>query len=123
VAALASELGVLTACASQEVLAAQRRLGLDPAEVNADGTAGLPMPTAVLIDSEHRVRWIDVHPDHATRTEVATSSTRCRARFSRARLSRDHADSAAGSGLGSRGRVEVSARPARPRAPRPGPHR
>jgi peroxiredoxin len=63
--------GVLTTSASQEVLAAQRRLGLDLTEVNADGTAGLPMPTVVLIDADHRIRWIDVHPDYTTRTEVA----------------------------------------------------
>jgi peroxiredoxin len=68
---LAMELGVLTTSASQEVLAAQRRLGLDLTEVNADGTAGLPMPTVVLIDADHRIRWIDVHPDYTTRTEVA----------------------------------------------------
>lgn len=69
--ALARELGVLMAASGEDVLAAQRQLGIDVTDVNADGTEGLPMPTVVVIDSEHRVRWIDVHPDYTTRTEVS----------------------------------------------------
>jgi peroxiredoxin len=68
---LASALGVLMASSGEDVLSAQRQLGLDVREANADKTEGLPMPTVVLIDAEHRVRWIDVHPDYTTRTEVA----------------------------------------------------
>ncbi len=68
---LAAQLGVLMESGDEEVLAAQRKLGLDLREVNADGTAGLPMPTVALIDADHRVRFIDVHPDYTTRTEVA----------------------------------------------------
>jgi peroxiredoxin len=69
--ALAAQLGVLMASAGEDVLSAQRQLGLDLTAVNADGTEGLPMPTVVVIDSEHRIGWIDVHPDYGTRTEVA----------------------------------------------------
>jgi hypothetical protein len=29
------------------------------------------MPTALLIDGTHVLRWIDVHPDYSTRTEPA----------------------------------------------------
>ncbi len=69
--ALATQLGVLMPSAGEDVLSAQRQLGLDVRQVNADGTEGLPMPAVVLIDADHRIRWIDVHPDYTTRTEVA----------------------------------------------------
>jgi peroxiredoxin len=68
---LAAQLGVLMASSGEDVLSAQRQLGLDITEVNADGTEGLPMPTVVVIDAEHRISWIDVHPDYTTRTEVS----------------------------------------------------
>lgn len=48
---------------------AQQELGLDLTEVNADGTAELPMPTTMIVDSERQIRWIDVHPDYTTRSE------------------------------------------------------
>jgi peroxiredoxin len=69
--ALARQLGVLMASSGEDVLAAQRQLGLDVTQLNADGTEGLPMPTVVVIDAEHRLSWIDVHPDFTTRTEVS----------------------------------------------------
>jgi hypothetical protein len=28
------------------------------------------MPTAVILDADHVLRWIDVHPDYSTRTEA-----------------------------------------------------
>ncbi|MDT4929155.1 MAG: hypothetical protein QOF92_2022 [Pseudonocardiales bacterium] len=31
-------------------------------------TVTLPMPTAVILDGEHVLRWIDVHPDYSTRS-------------------------------------------------------
>jgi peroxiredoxin len=55
----------------EEVLAAQHKLGLDIAEVNEEGATSLPMPTALIVDSHHTVRFVDVHPDYTTRTEVA----------------------------------------------------
>ena len=27
------------------------------------------MPTVVVLDARHKVRWIDVHPDYSTRSE------------------------------------------------------
>ena len=65
---LAKSIGILTA-PSAEARAAQLELGLDLAAVNADGTTGLPMPTTVILDPEHVVRWRDVHPDYTTRSE------------------------------------------------------
>lgn len=67
---VASALGV-TVKPGDDVLAAQRELGLDLAQVNADGTATIPMPTTVVVDARGIVRWIDVHPDYSTRSEVA----------------------------------------------------
>ncbi|MDX1873561.1 redoxin family protein [Mycolicibacterium sp. 120266] len=65
---LAAALGILTA-PSTEALDAQISLGLDLREVNADGTVGLPMPTVAIIDTERVLRWIDVQPNYAKRTE------------------------------------------------------
>lgn len=63
-------LGVLTA-PTDDARAAQRVLGLELSAANADGTYGLPMPTVVLVDAVGIIRWIDVHPDYTTRTEVS----------------------------------------------------
>jgi peroxiredoxin len=65
---VAKTLGILTA-PSAEARAAQLELGLDLTAVNADGTTELPMPTTVVVDAGHVVRWIDVHPDYTTRSE------------------------------------------------------
>ncbi len=50
---------------------AQAKLGLDLADINADGTYELPMPTTVLVDGDGTIRWMDVHPDYTTRSETA----------------------------------------------------
>ena len=68
--ALASQLGILLPARTRELRAAQEKLGTDLYAVNADGTENLPMPTVVLIDAERTIRWIDIHPDYTTRTEV-----------------------------------------------------
>ena len=66
---LASALGILTE-PSAEAAAAQQKLGLDLAEHNADGGLTLPMPTTVVVDAIGVIRWIDVHPNYTTRSEV-----------------------------------------------------
>jgi peroxiredoxin len=68
--ALAGELGILMAARSDDVRGAQETLGLRLEDVNADATDTLPLPTVVLIDAEHRIAWIDIHPDYTTRTET-----------------------------------------------------
>ena len=68
--ALAGELGILMPARSDDVRAAQEKLGLRLEDVNADGTETLPLPTVVLLDADNRIAWIDVHPDYTTRTEV-----------------------------------------------------
>jgi peroxiredoxin len=66
---LASALGILTE-PSPEAAAAAQKVGLDVAEHNADGGLTLPMPTTVVVDATGVIRWIDVHPNYATRGEV-----------------------------------------------------
>jgi peroxiredoxin len=66
---IASALGILTE-PSAEAVAAQQKLGLDLAEHNADGGLTLPMPTTVVVDATGVIRWIDVHPNYTTRSEV-----------------------------------------------------
>ena len=56
---------------AEEVLGAQRRLGLDLAQVNEEGSTELPMPTVLIVDPDRTVRFVDVHPDYTNRTEVA----------------------------------------------------
>ena len=65
---IAHSLGIVTQ-PSEQVRAAQLQLSLDLSTVNADGTIGLPMPTVVVLDAEHAIRWIDVHLNYSTRTE------------------------------------------------------
>jgi peroxiredoxin len=65
---IAGALGILTA-PGDAVRAAQLGLGLDIAAGNADGTTTLPMPTTLVVDAGGTIRWIDVHPDHTTRSE------------------------------------------------------
>lgn len=66
--ALASKLGILTA-PEEDVIETQLDLGLDVTQYNTDGTAALPMPTTVIIDAAGIIKWIDVHPNYAQRTE------------------------------------------------------
>ena len=56
---------------ADEVLAAQRQLGLDLAQVNAEGATHLPRPTVLVVDQNRTVRFVDVQPDYTARTEVA----------------------------------------------------
>ncbi len=56
---------------ADEVLAAQRQLGLDLAQVNAEGATHLPRPTVLVVDQDRTVRFVDVQPDYTARTEVA----------------------------------------------------
>ena len=56
---------------SEDVLEAQRKLGLDLAQVNAEGSIQLPRPTVLIVDQDHTVRFVDVQPDYTARTEVA----------------------------------------------------
>jgi peroxiredoxin len=56
---------------SEEVLEAQHKLGLDLAQVNAEGATFLPRPTVLVVDQDRTVRFVDVQPDYTARTEVA----------------------------------------------------
>ena len=66
---LAAQIGIAFQQAD-EVLAAQRQLGLDLAQVNAEGATRLPRPTVLVVDRDRMVRFVDVKPDYTARTEV-----------------------------------------------------
>ena len=67
---IAGKLGILTR-PTDDTRDAQANMGIDIAAGNADGTDSLPMPTIVIVDAAGVIRWIDVHPNYATRTETA----------------------------------------------------
>ena len=67
---LARQVGIVFHQAD-DVLAAQRKLGLDLAQVNAEGSTQLPRPTVLIVDQNRTVRFVDVQPDYTARTEVA----------------------------------------------------
>ena len=67
---LADRLGIAFEQAD-DVLAAQRTLGLDLTKVNAEGAVRLPRPTVLVVDQDRIVRYVDVQPDYTARTEVA----------------------------------------------------
>ena len=62
-------LGIVTE-PSAAARVAHTELGFDVADSNADSTAGIPFPTVIVIGADHIVRFIDVHVDYTTRTEV-----------------------------------------------------
>ena len=68
-ARVARQLGVAFEQA-EDVLQAQRALGVDIRDGNADGAIELPIPTVLVVDRDRIVRFADVHPDYASRTEV-----------------------------------------------------
>ena len=68
-ARIACQLGV-TFQPAEDVLEAQRTLGLDIRETNAECATELPMPTVIVVDRDRIVRFADVHPDYTSRTEV-----------------------------------------------------
>jgi peroxiredoxin len=53
-----------------EVLEAQRALGLDITQGNAEGSTDLPMPTVLIVGRDRVVHFADVQPDYTSRTEV-----------------------------------------------------
>jgi peroxiredoxin len=63
---------------ADDVLAAQRQLGLDLTKVNAEGAVRLPRPTVLIVDQDRTVRFVDVQPDYSARTEVADIITALR---------------------------------------------
>jgi peroxiredoxin len=56
---------------ADDVLEAQRELGLDLAMVNAEGSTQLPRPTVLIVDQDRMVRFADVQSDYTARTEVS----------------------------------------------------
>jgi peroxiredoxin len=74
---------------AEEVLAAQRSLGLDLRDVNVDGAPDLPMPTVLVVDCHRGVRFADTQADYTRRTEVPEIIAALDAHQSRARMRRE----------------------------------
>ncbi|GAA4401857.1 peroxiredoxin-like family protein [Tsukamurella soli] len=55
---------------AEDVLDAQHRLGLDLADVNAEGAVRLPRPTVLIVDRTRTVRFVDIQADYTARTEI-----------------------------------------------------
>ena len=72
-AQLASSLGI-TLQPSEDGLAAQRQLGVDIRTTRADDGTILPMPTVLIVDRNHVLRFVDIHPDYTGRTRSTTFS-------------------------------------------------
>ena len=68
-AQLAGELGI-TFNPQETTIEAQRALGLDIRDTRADAGTALPMPTVLIVDEQQVVRFVDIHPDYTSRTEV-----------------------------------------------------
>ena len=68
---IARQLGIMATPPTNDAAARTWRatLGAPPARPSED--PGLPLPATVLVDAAGLVQWIDVHPDHVTRTEPA----------------------------------------------------
>ena len=56
---------------SEEGLVAQLTLGVDIRTTREDRGTRLPMPTVLIVDRDHIVRFVDIHPDYTGRTEVS----------------------------------------------------
>lgn len=69
--ALAATLGIVTEPTS-DARAAHSDLGFDVADSNADATGNIPFPTVLVIAADRTVRFVDIHVDYTTRTEVET---------------------------------------------------
>ncbi|MGO9488007.1 MAG: peroxiredoxin-like family protein [Solirubrobacteraceae bacterium] len=68
-AVLARDLGI-TFEPQEAMLEAQRALGVDVRATRPDAGTVLPMPTVLIVDRDQVVRFVDIHPDYTTRTEV-----------------------------------------------------
>ncbi|KNC20170.1 peroxiredoxin [Arthrobacter sp. RIT-PI-e] len=67
---LAAAIGIVTE-PSAEARSAHTQLGFEVSDSNADDTAAIPFPTVAVVDASRTVRFMDVHTDYTTRTEVA----------------------------------------------------
>jgi peroxiredoxin len=65
---IAGSLGILTS-PNEGARQSHADIGLDVPDSNIDGSYILAMPTVAIVDRNGILRWIDVHPNYATRTE------------------------------------------------------
>jgi peroxiredoxin len=65
-----SKHGVQATMLADPELSVTRKLGLENTapKIKPPGLAGLPIPTTILIDANHIVRWIDQATDYQVRS-------------------------------------------------------
>ncbi|NOJ61162.1 peroxiredoxin-like family protein [Arthrobacter sp. 260] len=66
---LAFKLGIVTE-PSSDARSAHTKLGFNVADSNTDGTPAIPFPTVLIVDAGGTVRFVDIHTDYTTRSEV-----------------------------------------------------
>jgi len=68
---IARQLGIMATPPTNDLATQTWRAtsGAPPTRPSED--PGLPLPATVLVDAAGLIQWIDVHPDHVTRTEPA----------------------------------------------------
>jgi peroxiredoxin len=68
---IARQLGIMATPPTNDAATQTWRatVGAPPARPSED--PGLPLPATVLVDATGLIQWIDVHPDHVSRTEPA----------------------------------------------------
>ncbi len=67
---LAAAIGILSPPPPENAHTGYKKIRADIAASNADGTDAIPMPTTLVVDAAGVLRWIDVHADYTTRSEV-----------------------------------------------------
>jgi peroxiredoxin len=68
---VARQLGIMAMPPTDAAATHTWRAALGAPPVGPSEDPGLPLPATVLVDAAGLIRWIDVHPDHVTRTEPA----------------------------------------------------
>jgi peroxiredoxin len=62
---------------ADDVLSAQRRLGLDLRKVNAEGAVRLPRPTALVVDQDRNVRFVGEASGFLKTISPRAANSRC----------------------------------------------
>jgi peroxiredoxin len=66
---IARQLGIMATPPTNDTATQTWRATSDAPPNRPSEDPGLPLPATVLVDAAGLIQWIDVHPDHVTRTE------------------------------------------------------
>ena len=68
---MARQLGIMATPPKNDLATQTWRAASGASPTRPSEDPGLPLPATVLVDAAGLIQWIDVHPDHVTRTEPA----------------------------------------------------